>query len=198
MIIDSELEICPAYGWQGGPEFNTLIKPLRSGHERRRALWEYAKHRFVLPFQNITDANYLMHLKSVFMAARGSANAFWVKDRSDYRAEDTAFGLGDGVETEFDLLLNYQFGIASYARRILYPVDPVFFVNGSHATATFDPVTKRVIFSSAPDDGDVLTWTGEFRILVRFAADTLPMTIDNRSGQHYAMNGSVELVEVWE
>lgn len=198
MIIDAELDICPAYGWQGGPEFNTLIKRLRSGRERRRPLQEVVKHRYVLPFQNITDDSYLRQLKSVFLAARGAAYSFRVKDRSDYRAEGAIFGLGDGATTEFDLFVPYSFGDSTYLRLILYPVNPVFYVDGAQVAATFNFDTRKVVFASVPAADAVLAWDGEFRVLVRFATDVFPMTIDSRSGQHYVMNGSVELQEVWE
>ena len=194
--INAELDICPSFGWQGGPEFNTMVKQLRNGHERRRALWQEAKHHYMLPFQNITNAAYLMELKSAFMAARGSAESFLVKDNSDYIAESEVFGAGDGVETAFDLYIVRTFGSAYYARRILYPVDAVFYVDGIPVAATF--FDGRVVFAVPPDDGAVLSWSGEFRVAVRFASDAFPMTIDNRSGNQYVMNGSVELREVWE
>ena len=194
--INAELDICPSFGWQGGPEFNTMVKQLRNGHERRRSLWQEAKHNYLLPFQNITNAEYLVQLKSAFLAARGSAESFLVKDNSDYIAESEVFGAGDGVETAFDLYIVRTFGSAYYARRILYPVDAVFYVDGIPVAATF--FDGRVVFAVPPDDGAVLSWSGEFRVAVRFASDAFPMTIDDRSGADLMMNGSVELREVWE
>lgn len=128
----------------------------------------------------------------------GSAHAFFVKDESDYKADGAVFGVGDGTETEFDLVIQSTFGSASYTRQILYPVDAIYMVDGVPAAATFNTATKKVEFDTSPDDGAVLTWTGEFRILVRFASDTFPMSIDTRRGQSYAMNGTIELMEVWE
>lgn len=198
MMIDAELDVCPSFGWQGGPEFNTLIKQLRSGRERRRPLQDVVKHRYTLPFQNISSTEYLQALKSVFLTARGAAYTFRVKDFSDFVAEDAIFGAGNGTETEFDLYVQYFFGDASYARLILYPVDPVFYVDGSPVSATFNTTTKKVVFDVAPADNSVLSWDGEFRVLVRFVSDAFPMSIDSRSGAQYAMNGSIELMEVWE
>lgn len=198
MIIDEELDVCPSYGWQGGPNFNTLIRQVGNGHERRKPLWDVVRHHYLLPILNITSAAYLLKLKSVFLAARGQGHSFLVKDYSDYRAQGEVFGAGDGVEDSFDLLIQSTFGSASYTRRILYPVGPTFYVNGVPAAATFDPVTQRVVFDSPPPNLAVLTWSGEFRILVRFASDAFPMTIDNSFGTNYAMNGTIELREVWE
>lgn len=198
MIINAELEVCSGYGWQGAPEFNTLIKQLRSGHERRRPLWDVVKHRYMLPLNNITDAAYLTKVKSVFLAARGAAHSFLVRDESDYIADDAFFGVGTGAETSFPLYIQSVFGSEAYDRRIMYPVNPTFYVNGVAATATFNTSTKQVVFAAPPASGALLTWSGEFRVLVRFASDSLPMTIDNKSANGYAMNGTIELMEVWE
>ena len=197
-VIDAELEICPSFGWQGGPEFNTLVKRLRNGHERRRPLQGEVRHRYLLPFQNITDQAYLQQLKAAFLAAFGSAYAFRVKDRSDYLAQAAVFGVGDGTTTAFELGIVSSFGNASYFRRIVWPVGATYRVNGTPVLANFNSTTQMVEFATPPANGAVLTWDGEFRVIVRFASDTLPMSIDDRfaSGE-YAMNGSCELVEVF-
>lgn len=198
MMIDGELDICPAFGWQGGPNFNTMVKRLRSGRERRKPLQEVVQHHYILPFQNITNTAYLQELKSAFLAARGAAYSFRVKDASDYTADNAIFGAGDGTETEFDLYVPSTFGNTTYLRLIHWAVSPTFYVDGSPVAASFNTTTRKVEFSVAPADGSVLSWDGEFRVIVRFASDAFPMTIDNRSGQDFVMNGSVELLEVWE
>lgn len=193
-----ELNVCPAFGWMGGPNFETLIKGLRNGHERRRPVWGTVKHNYSLPFQNIDNDVYLSDLKSLFLAAWGQTHSFLAKDYTDFEVEGSVFGAGDGVQSSFDLIKQYTVGQASYSRRILFPIDPVFFVNGVQASATFDPLTQRVVFSSPPPALSTLTWTGEFRVLVRFASDSFPMSIENRSNAGYTISGSVDLVEVWE
>jgi uncharacterized protein (TIGR02217 family) len=200
-IIDAELDVCPSYGWQGGPEFNTLIKQFRSGRERRKPLWSTVRHRYILPVMNIKDDEYLAGLKSAYLSAMGSAYAFRVKDWSDFIASNQVFAAGDGVTDTFDISITSSFGDASYTRRIVWPIDPVFTVDGTPVSATFDYDNGVVVFDSPPTDLSVLRWSGQFRIIVRFASDTFPMTIDNRiggAGGSYAMNGSIELMEVLE
>lgn len=197
MIEGAELEICPAYGWQGAPEFNTLIKSLRNGHERRRSLWTTVRHRYMLPLLNVDNAEYLRQVKGVFLAARGSEKSFLVKDASDYQADQAFFGTGNGG-TDYPLFIQSAFGAATYDRRILYPVNPIFYVDEVEAPATYDAETQLVVFDDPPESGALLSWSGEFRVLVRFASDVMPMTIDNRMSSGYAMNGTIELVEVWE
>jgi len=198
MISGAVLDLCPAYGWQVEPSFETLIKQLQSGYERRRSKRTKVQHRYTLPFQNIPDEAF-RRLKALFLVARGSAESFLVDDPSDNSASVEPFGVGDGAETDFDLIIQSSFGSGSYTREILYPVNPIFYVDGLPATATFNGTSKKVEFSVAPDVGSVLTWSGQFLVPVRFASDTFPMSIDNRFGDgQYAMNGSVDLLEVFE
>lgn len=199
MIIDYELTICPSYGWQGGPEFDTRIVALRGGQERRNQTSARVRHHYTLPLLNITDADYLAELKSVFLAMRGRLRGFLVKDRSDYLVQNEVFATGDGETTTFQLRRVVAAGPATYERLITRPRGAVVTVDGVLAAPTVDPDTGAVVFAAAPDMGTVLRWSGEFRVPVRFDSDTLPMTIDNRFAQGgYAMNGSVDLLEVWE
>lgn len=199
MILEGvELNVCPSFGWMGGPNFETLIKRLRNGRERRRPLWGTVRHNYSLPFQNIDSETYLGELKSLFLAAMGQTHSFLAKDFTDFEVEGGVFGAGDGVSTSFDLLKQYTAGQATYTRRILFPVNPQFFVNGAPESAVFDPVTQQVVFAEAPADLASLSWTGEFRVLVRFASDSFPMSIENKTANGFAISGSVDLVEVWE
>lgn len=199
MILEGvELDVCPSFGWMGGPNFETLIKSLRNGHERRRPIWGTAKHNYSLPFQNITNDEYLNGLKSLFLAAMGQTHSFLVKDFTDFYSGDSAFGVGDGETTSFPLIKQYTVGYGSYSRRILFPVGERFYVNGVLSTAMFDPVSQLVVFETPPPPLSSLTWDGEFRVLVRFASDSFPMSIETKGANGFFISGSVDLVEVWE
>lgn len=193
-----ELKVCPTFGWMGGPNFETLIKRLRNGHERRRALWGTTKHSYSLPFQNISSQEYLTGLKSLFLSALGQTHSFLVKDYTDFTAESEAVGVGNGIDTSFPLVKNYTFGSSGYTRRILFPISPDVFVNGLPVTSEYDPDTNEVVLDSAPAGGSVITWSGEFRVLVRFNSDAFPMSIETKGPNGSFISGSVDLVEVWE
>jgi len=53
-----------------------------------------------------------------------------------------------------------------------------------------------VTFASAPANGAALTWTGEFRVQVRFDMDYLHFSIDDIGNDGFANNGSVDIIEV--
>lgn len=192
------LDITPAYGWQGGPGFNTRITQLKNGHERRNANWDQVRHHFTLPFQNITDAAYLLRLKSVFLAMRGQTHSFLAKDWSDYRATGESLGNAPAGTTAVQLQKVATFGSATYTRTITKPkAGAVVYQAGVAKSGTLDTATGLFTPDTAWTEGQALTWTGEFYVPVRFASDLLPMSIDNRSGSQYVMNGSIELVEVF-
>ncbi len=199
MFIDAELDICPTFGWQGGPSFNTRIVTTQSWMERRNANNIECRHSYSLPLQNIIDDDYLTFLKQVFLACRGQLHSFKVKDYSDFKAVNEVFGEGDGATVAFQLSKTSTWGAASYVRTITKPVSGITVtVNGVVTAASVDLGTGIVTFSVAPAAGAILRWSGEFRIPVRFNNDALNTTIDNKSqGGDFLLNGSVDLIEVF-
>ena len=201
MLYPVEIDVAPGFGWQASPEFTTLIKTLKNGRERRNAENDVVRHRYSLPFLNIPDNAYLLQIKSCFLAVRGQLHAFLVRDATDYRAVDDALGLAPAGSAPVQLVHVATFGAASYERVISKPVagTVVLRQNGVIKAGAADPLTGLFTPTTAWAEGAVLTWSGEFRVPVRFASDSLPMTIDERfgAGGPYAMNGSIELVEVF-
>lgn len=200
MFIDVELDICPAFGWQGGPSFNTRVVTTQSWVERRNANNIECRHSYSLPLQNIVDSDYLLLLKQVYMACRAQLHSFKVKDYSDFEANNEVFGEGDGATKVFQLSKTSVFGPASYVRDITKPVAGlVVRVNSTVTAVTVDTLTGLVTFAAAPANGAILRWTGEFRVPVRFASDVLSTTIDNkRPNGDFLVNGSVDLLEVFK
>ncbi len=201
----TEIDACPAFGWQGGPNIDVLIRTLQNRHERRNKRGDLAMHTYTLPFQNIVDDAYLEHIKSAFMAMGGPHNSFLVKDWADFLHgfgpdyDHMPFGIGDGMTSVFQLSKTYTFGSAFYERPITKPVaGHIIYIDGTPDMVTADLLTGEVDFGSSPPGmGEVLTWSGEFRVPVRFADMYLPATIDDRAGNRYATNGSVTLQEVF-
>ena len=195
-----ELDLVPAFGWQGGPEASTRIIALRNRSERRNIEAAHPRHRYILPFQNITDGAYLAELKAAHLAMYGQAHSFLVKDHSDYEAFDEPLGNAPAGTAAVQLVKTYSFGPATRVRTITKPVAGAVIEQGGVAKAgTLDTLTGLFTPSTDWTEGAALTWSGEFRVPVRFASDYLPMTIDEKFGADgaFAMNGSVELVEVF-
>lgn len=198
MFYPVEIDACPAYGWQGGPSIDVLIKRLASGREKRKPQSHIRLHSYILPFQNIPDVRYLEEIKAAFMAMGGPTDSFLVKDWGDFLADNEPLGVSPAGSTPVQLLRTYTFGAASHSRTITKPVaGAVISQNGVPKAGTLDTLTGLFTPTTAWTPAAVLTWDGEFRVPCRFDQMSLQSTIDNRLGTGYATNGSVTLVEVY-
>ena len=196
MFYPIEIEACPGFGWIGGPEFQTNVQRLGSGREKRNADWSICRHRYTAPYKNITDDAYRA-IKQVFLICRGKTHTFLHKDWADFQAVDEPFGVGDGTTKTFQLKKVSSDGGGTYTRMIDKPVTGVVIkVGGVVTLATVSTLDGSVVFASAPANGAALTWTGEFRVHVRFDIDALPFSLDNVGNKGFFSNGSVDLVEV--
>jgi uncharacterized protein (TIGR02217 family) len=200
-LYATEINISPGFGWQGGPEFNTHVVALQNGNELRNANWSQVRHRYILPLDNIQSDTYLAQLKAAFFAMRGQLNSFLGKDFSDFEATAESLGVAPSGSTAVQLIKISTFGAATYVRTISKPLVAGFtlYQNGIAKPGTLDPLTGLFTPTTAWTAGQALTWTGEFRVPVRFSSDMLPMTINDKfnGSSAYAMTGSIELVEVF-
>lgn len=191
-----QIEQCPGFGFQGGAEFDTLIRAQDNGRNRRMPRRYIGLHRYVAPMNNIT-VEAARAIKKVHMAMLGSAHTFLHWDYLDNELVDEEIDTGDGTTTAFQIIKTYDpGGGATYERDITKPDDDlVFKVDGVVAAATYSQTTGIVTFSVAPSDGDAITASGHFFVCVRFNRDDLPFSIDNKSGDVFITNGSLELIE---
>lgn len=196
MFYPIEIEACPGFGFTGGPEFQTNIRALQNGRENRNADWSVTRHRYSVPFSNISDEAYA-NVKRVFLVVRGQAHTFLHKDWGDFEAVDEVFAVGDGTTGPYQLRKVSVADVGEYDRIITKPkAGVVVKKNGVVSAATIDTETGLVTMGAAAAPGTILTWTGEFYVHVRFNSDQLPFSLDNRMGSGFANNGSIELIEV--
>lgn len=195
-----EIDACPAYGWQGGPSANVIIKQLANRHEKRNKQGDLMQHTYNLPFQNIRDNEYLQYIKSAFMALGGPTDSFLTKDYGDFLAVEESQGVAPSGSTPVQLVKTYSFqGVAFYTREITKPLiaSVVMRQSGVVKAGTTDPLTGLFTPSTAWTLGAELEADFEFRVPVRFGDMSLPSTIDSRNSNHAFVNGSVSLIEVF-
>lgn len=184
--IDTFIPACGGYGWQGGPEFKTVIVEMRNGWERRNAEIANARHSFNIPYNNISPEDY-MGIKQLHLIARGRLHSFKFIDELDSEADNEVFATGNGVQTVFQLRKLSLIDGVSYSRNVYVPLPGITITNnGVAASPTIDYDRGLVTFAAAPGNGNALRWTGRFALWVRFNQDDLPFSIDNlkvRSGQ---------------
>lgn len=180
--INTRLDECVAYGFSGGPEWNTLIVPLANGREQRNGQWLYPKHRYSAQFMNINpeDRNTIL---AAFHAARGQLHVFRFKDWNDYTGTAQPFIQINGI---WRMAKRYTFGSEVSNRLIQAPVSGAISLSGG-SLANLD-------FQTGIYNGNAsgITWTGQFDVWVRFASDYNAFTIGNWQ-KHTA---DIELVEV--
>lgn len=206
--LHAYIRACEAYGWEGGPEFNTTIVQLRSGRERRNATWAQPRFYFSLPFQNIKDRDRYAAIYQMFMNRRGKLGVFLYRHPLIYQAQQEEFAVAEAGQTEFQLgKWSIIEGVSFYHQvDALYSPeldgsasDPTITirVNGSPAGAhVVDRDTGIVTFDTPMTGGEILDWTGEFSFWVRFDNDRLGFSIDNRSGDDYVLNGQIDLLQM--
>lgn len=206
--IRAYIPACESFGWNGGPQFKTRIVEMSNGRERRNADQAQPRHNFILPFANIDPKKYA-GIKQTHLLMRGMLHNFLYQDRLDFEAVNELFAVAEAGQDEFQLSkLSAQDGV-SYQRNIyaLYvpaarhsaesiEATPQITVDGVAAIGwTFDH-DRGLAFPPAPmAGGEILRWSGQFSVWVRFNQDSLPFSIDNKSAEGFAINGQVELME---
>lgn len=161
-------------GSSGGPGFSTTVKQLRGGGEYRNRLWEHPLRMYEVGY-NVRDRDTIEERLQAFIYETGGAHSgFRARDWSDYQATNEQLGTGDGVTFWWRLTKRY----GSYSRRILKP-DPAtvtITLNGTPVDPddfAIDGDNGIVVFYTPPATDDIVAWSGEFHVPVRFDTDEM-------------------------
>lgn len=201
-FLEQQFPVCISSGSTGGPRWAVEVVVSSSGAEQRNTLWAHGRHEYnaSMGVRLLSD---LEALKSFFLGVRGMLYGFRFKDFQDWKScavdgtvsnLDQIIGTGDAVETEFQLVKNYEESY-SYARHITKPVagTTVVAVNGVASVGfSVDTTTGIVTITTPPPSGHVVTAGYEFDVPCRFAADTLSTQIE----QYNAGAVSVPIIEI--
>lgn len=169
-------------GAVGGPRFNTTIVSSMSGHEWRNRNWSQARGEWDIGY-GISSLEDLQAVVDFFYARHGRHRGFRFKDWGDFTATNQPFQLTDDPVV-FQLIKRYGAGQPEpYDRIITKPVSGTLVVikNASPLTLTTDYTvdlnTGLVTLAEALEEGDALSWDGEFDVPVRFDADKLDVSV---------------------
>jgi uncharacterized protein (TIGR02217 family) len=131
-------------------------------------------------------------LIAFFEARRGQLFGFRWKGWADYRScgvlrdlafDDQVIGVGDGLETAFQLTKTYRSGDQDYTRPIAKPVLGTVRVGvqgdakSEGVDYAVDPINGIVTFEQAPGPDATITAGFEFDVPVRFDADTIQTSV---------------------
>ena len=167
-------------GSTGGPEWLVDIVELSNGKEERNTTWTAPLRSYDARW-GVRTFDEMYPILQLYHAAMGPLRGFRLLDWLDYRSgppqtlpdkSDQVLGTGDGVTTVFALNKTYQFGAASFVRRIMKPFGPILVAKGGvlqTTGVTVDLNAGTVTFAAAPASGANLKWGGQFHVPVRFA-----------------------------
>lgn len=185
-------------GSRGGPSFNTSIVRHPGGAESRLPRWTAPLRKYDAR-EGLRRQGDVSTLLTFIIARIGATYGFRFKDWWDYcttatgtlhnpddaaisdtdvqtvRVSDGMPGVGNGVETQFQLVRRYSDGGVDRVRNIQKPkassvvvaIDSVSQASGW----SLDDTTGIVTFGTAPGVGLDVTWGGEFYVPCRFAED---------------------------
>jgi uncharacterized protein (TIGR02217 family) len=112
-------------GAVGGPTWLTEVIEFAGGYEQRNAAWASPRHRYVVSFENRTQAE-IEELLAFMRAAEGRKNGFRFRDAADYSCLSTAGRLGMGAVgtglPTYQLYKRYTSGSNTTDRLIAKPV----------------------------------------------------------------------------
>jgi uncharacterized protein (TIGR02217 family) len=161
------LEFTPEFGLKEDIEYSTLIFESDSGKEKRRSKRSQAI-RTLDCFLESESEEAVDLIWDFFKARKGRYDTFWVKFPTSYKVQNEAAGIGNGVDTVFDL--------------DLFPIDTAsikVYLNGVEVTSGFtvtNDLTNEVAkieFASPPSAGVAITADCEYYVQVRFEEDKL-------------------------
>jgi uncharacterized protein (TIGR02217 family) len=178
-----------AFGFSGGPTWNTLVKTLRNRHERRNVQASRPQHKFSGSFDR-REAGIIEVLLSTYNATYGAAYSFRFKNYLDYEATAEALPAGTGVAQSVQLTKSYSFGGQSTLVPIRKPnAGVVITEDGTTIASTVDTTTGIATFTAAP--GSVIAWSGTFDVPVRFGNDEFSATMETWN----ATSVDIQLIE---
>ena len=196
-----------SFGSVGGPERRTDVVSLANGFEERNTPWAHSRRRYDagVGLRSLDDIEALL---SFFEARRGQLFGFRWKDWADFRSckpssdvqyEDQQIGVGDGVQTVWQLSKTYRSGEASYTRPIKKPVLGTVragvqgdeLQEGQHWEV--DLTTGLITFERAPGEDLPITAGFEFDVPVRFDTDGIQTSV---ASFHAGEMPNVPVVEV--
>lgn len=167
-------DLDPGVEW--GPAWLTVVITTGAGFEQRNQQWSRPRRQGNLGVTLHTEV-----LKDTFVsffeARGGRLRGFRLKDPKDYTVTDEP--LTHAGATTVQLTRTYTSGGVTRVRPIYKPITGTVTlkVNGSaYTTFAIDYNSGTIYLAAALGGGDVLTWSGQYHIPVRFDSDLQTLT----------------------
>lgn len=177
-FINAILDEAVAYGFEGGPEYNTINVDLENGLSHRDSAWMYPRHKYSAQFDNMSDDD-RDEVIEVFHAVRGMRHSFKFKDWNDFHVTNEPLNVEVGTSNRVQLYKTYNFGPAYTIRPIQAIATDVVIYNGATPIAgTLNTETGEFTPNAAWASG-TYTWSGTYYVWVHFTEDYNSFTINS-------------------
>jgi uncharacterized protein (TIGR02217 family) len=182
IILEDDL----AVGFKGGPNWSTSRVESLSGYSQRNQQRSRPVHTYSYSSAE-KDRATLLAIKGFHTSVRGALYTWLLKDWGDYSRTSESLGIGDGVETDYQLVSN-EGPDNPYVRTIQYTKSGTLnvYVNDVLQTITTDysvSATGLITFVVAPASSLAVTADYEFYVPVSFDQDSCQIEITARSGE---------------
>lgn len=184
---DVQFPLAIGQGASVSPGFSTRIVTTLSGHETRNSDWADARLEIDVG-PGIRSEDELRDLLAFFRARRGAAKAFRFRDPYDHSSRDMVgvptptdefLGKGDGQETQFQLIKDYEDSAGEPQQRWITRPEPESLqvaIDGQITSDWLPGPTGMVVFNTPPVEGSDVTAGFLFDVPVRFASDQLQVS----------------------
>jgi hypothetical protein len=156
------------------PHWNTITQESISGVKKFLQCYTYPYYTLSLSFSYLSDrgsmADDIHTLMAFYNQLGGAGQDFLFADPlfEDNACAKQKFGVGDGEKTSFRLVRQY----GDYVEPIFGVYDkPHIYVDGTEIHDFEWDRTGLITFDDAPDNGDVLRWTGRWFYRCHFHDD---------------------------
>lgn len=182
-----------AFGAQSSPTWSTSVAMTGGGSKTTNQNWSAARHEYDVSFAIRTASNFDLVVQH-FHSVRGRAKKFPFKDYLDFTVSRARSTLIDNEDSDGTYTLAKTYGAAGpdqYVRRITRPRTGTVVIYRLRTGVTTDLTGDSTIdFETGIveidpteiEEGDVLTWSGEFWVPCSYDTDKLPAVIINREG----------------
>jgi len=171
-MSDEYFPSLPGLAWSQfkKPRFNTLVQTSVNQSELRVSLTATPIYEVSLTYDVLRDSGYgeLQTLMGFFLARRGKFDSFLFDDETDNTVSNQLFGVGDGLETDFQLVRAY----GGFTEKVSNDITVTeITVNNTPTTAYTVSASGLVAMNSAAGSGQALRWSGTFAYRCRFTDD---------------------------
>jgi uncharacterized protein (TIGR02217 family) len=156
------------------PAFNTLEHKTVTGMRKALSLQSYPIWTFELSYSYLSDTGIptddIHILQGFFLARYGKWDDFLFNDVTDNTVANEAFGIGDGITTQYQLVRSY----GGFVEPMLgVQGAPTIYINGVAQSSSKYSIstTGMVTFTTAPAATAIISWPGEFYYRVHFTDD---------------------------